>query len=186
MIEEVSQAITFLKALLTNGIPHSITSLELDRFTRKLRELLLQRFETHWDPKSPAKGSGYRCIRINHRLDPIVLRACQESGTVNKVPSILPKELTVWIDPQEVAYRFGEEGSICKLEPSPPPSPKATSPEPTRREEIRLESPSSPRPRSSRKRGSKKPFLVTGSVTSQLLPRQTYEDLSLNTISVNA
>ena len=182
MIEEVLQAISFFKTLLNNSIPHIISSLELDRFTRKLRDLLLKKFETHWDPSAPHKGSGYRCIRINHKLDPIVLQACQESGTVTTVPSILPKELTVWIDPQEVAYRFGEEGSICRLELSPPSSPKS-SPEPVRREDQQTESPNSPtRPRSTRRRASRKPFLVHGSVTSQL---RGYDDIP-QAISVNA
>ena len=123
MIDEVSQAITFFKTLLHNSIPHMLTSHELEGFTRKLRELLLIRFESQWDFHTPQQGLvRYRCIRINHQLDPVVLQACQESGTVQKVPAILPaKILTVWIDPQEVAYRFGEEGSIiCKLEASPP------------------------------------------------------------------
>ena len=183
MIDEVSQAITFFKTLLNNSIPHILTSHELEGFTRKLTELLLKRFESHWDPTHPNKGSGYRCIRINHQLDPVVLQACQESGTVQKVPSILPRELTVWIDPQEVAYRFGEEGSICKLEASPPSSPKS-SPEPVRKE---TESPNSPsKPRSSKRRASRKTFLVGGSVTSKLMPRASFDELSFPTISVNA
>ena len=186
MLEEVTQAISFFQTLLNNSIPHIISSLDLDRFSRKLRELLLKKFETHWDPSLPHKGSGYRCIRINHKLDPIVLQACQESGTETTVPKILPKELTVWIDPREVAYRFGEEGSICKLEVTPPSSPKS-SPDPVRREERQTDSPNSPtRPRTSKRRVSRKPFLITGSVTSHLLPRQSYEELSPAPIPVNA
>ncbi|KAI6654206.1 hypothetical protein LOD99_3050 [Oopsacas minuta] len=184
MIDEVTQAITFFRTLLNNSIPHVISSIELEGFTRKLRELLLKRFESHWDPTHPNKGSGYRCIRINHQLDPIVLQACQESGTERTVPKILPRELTVWIDPQEVAYRFGEEGSICKLESSPPSSPKS-SPEPIRKE---VESPTNnpSKSRSSKRKGTRKTFLATGSVTSKLMPRNSFDELSFPTISVNA
>ena len=81
-------------------------------FKKRLEELLLTRFENHWDTANPNKGSAYRCIRINGRLDPVIRDAAKVTG-LSDISSYLPAEFTMWIDPREVSYRFGEEGSIC-------------------------------------------------------------------------
>ena len=44
-------------------------------------------------------------------MDPLVVKAAQECGV--KISDLsLPKEFTMWIDPNEISYRFGEDGSI--------------------------------------------------------------------------
>ncbi len=88
-----------------------------DVFRNKLEDLLLARFENHWDASNPNKGSAYRCIRINTKMDPIVEAAAKVTGLTN-ISKYLPQEFTMWVDPDEVSYRFGEDGSICSLEPS--------------------------------------------------------------------
>ena len=73
----------------------------------------MERFKDHWDPTNPNRGSAYRCIRINGcRLDPVVKEAAKVTGLTN-ISEYLPSELTLWIDPSDVSYRFGEDGSIC-------------------------------------------------------------------------
>uniref|UniRef100_A0A803JSE6 BTG family member 2 n=1 Tax=Xenopus tropicalis TaxID=8364 RepID=A0A803JSE6_XENTR len=77
----------------------------------------------HWFPDKPAKGSGYRCIRINHKMDPVISKvACRINMSNQHLLSLLPKELTLWVDPFEVSYRIGEDGSICVLYEASAPS----------------------------------------------------------------
>lgn len=80
-----------------------------------------EQYKHHWFPDRPCKGSGYRCIRINHKMDPLVGRAGQRIGlSTQQLYVLLPSELTLWVDPFEVSYRIGEDGSICVLYESQP------------------------------------------------------------------
>lgn len=89
---------------------------QLQNFKGSLESLLVLRYRSHWYPDVPTKGSGYRCIRINGRMDPLIAQAGVAVGlTPNTLRKMLPAELTLWIDPEEVAYRIGENGSICVL-----------------------------------------------------------------------
>ncbi|CAB4058735.1 TOB [Lepeophtheirus salmonis] len=85
-------------------------------FVTILTEVLKRRYRDHWFPERPFKGSGYRCIRINGRLDPVISQAAEDSAISTKLlRKSFPSELTMWIDPKEVSYRIGENGSICVL-----------------------------------------------------------------------
>lgn len=109
MKEEVHCACEFLSRMLeTRNLPVQFVNV----FKKRLEELLLSRFENHWDTSNPSKGSAYRCIRINGRLDPVIRDAAKVTG-LSDISTYLPAEFTMWIDPREVSYRFGEEGSIC-------------------------------------------------------------------------
>ncbi|KFP23690.1 Protein BTG2, partial [Colius striatus] len=75
-----------------------------------------EHYKHHWFPEKPFKGSGYRCIRINHKMDPIISKAASHIGlSLSQLYQLLPSELTLWVDPYEVSYRIGEDGSICVL-----------------------------------------------------------------------
>lgn len=75
-----------------------------------------EHYKHHWFPEKPFKGSGYRCIRINHKMDPIISKAASQIGlSLPQLYQLLPSELTLWVDPYEVSYRIGEDGSICVL-----------------------------------------------------------------------
>ncbi|XP_041869702.1 protein BTG2 isoform X1 [Corvus kubaryi] len=77
---------------------------------------LAEHYKHHWFPEKPFKGSGYRCIRINHKMDPIISKAASQIGlSLPQLYQLLPSELTLWVDPYEVSYRIGEDGSICVL-----------------------------------------------------------------------
>lgn len=109
MKAEVSCACEFVaRMLMTRHVPYQF----IKPFSTRLEELLMIRFKDHWHPENPGKGSAYRCIRINGRMDPVVTEAAKVTGLTN-IGSFLPKEFTMWIDPMEVSYRIGEEGSIC-------------------------------------------------------------------------
>lgn len=60
-------------------------------------------------------------------MDPLVGQAGQRIGlTIQQLYLLLPSELTLWVDPFEVSYRIGEDGSICVLyesQPCPPGTP---------------------------------------------------------------
>ncbi|MEE6480326.1 hypothetical protein FKM82_012538 [Ascaphus truei] len=80
-----------------------------------------EHYKHHWFPEKPCKGSGYRCIRINHKMDPLIGQAAIRMGlSSHQLFKLLPSELTLWVDPYEVSYRIGEDGSICVLYESAP------------------------------------------------------------------
>lgn len=88
----------------------------LENFGLALVEVLKRRYRDHWFPEKPFRGSGYRCLRINGKIDPVIAQAA-EKAAVNPltIHATFPSELTMWIDPKEVSYRIGENGSICVL-----------------------------------------------------------------------
>ncbi|KAJ8016119.1 hypothetical protein DPEC_G00003860 [Dallia pectoralis] len=120
MKTEVSTAASFIARLLrTTGY---LSEDQLKEFTRSLEEALGEHYQHHWFPQAPCKGSGYRCLRINHKIDPLIGKAaCTIGLTREQLFSLLPSELTMWVDPYEVSYRIGEDGSICVLYESNPP-----------------------------------------------------------------
>lgn len=89
---------------------------QLQKFRDSLIEVLRRRYRDHWFPEKPFKGSGYRCIRINGKMDSIIGQAGEGCGLSSTfLHQTFPSELTMWIDPLEVSYRIGENGSICVL-----------------------------------------------------------------------
>jgi len=112
---EIHSAANFLVHLLRlhhNGLTES----QLELFKSSLTDVLRRRYQEHWFPEKPARGSGYRCIRINGKMDPVIAQAGTAVGLpASYLHSLFPSELTMWIDPAEVSYRIGENGSICVL-----------------------------------------------------------------------
>lgn len=110
MKTELACACEFLaRMMLSKNLPVQF----IKPFSKRLEELLEKRYKDHWHPENPRKGSAYRCIRINGKMDPVVSEAAKVTGLSN-IALYLPKEFTMWVDPNEVSYRFGEEGSICQ------------------------------------------------------------------------
>jgi protein Tob/BTG len=115
MKQEILSAVNFISGLLRRR--KSLATDELERFSRSLYQVLLARYSDHWFPNQPCKGSAFRCIRIvEKRMDPVVSLAASDSGIAeSRLQELLPSELTMWVDPNDVSYRFGEEGSIGVL-----------------------------------------------------------------------
>lgn len=115
MIQEIDSAANFLANLLRARECFETTRLEV--FSRVLKNLVCEHYQSHWFPEAPFRGSAYRCLRFNFlTVDPLVTKAGEAAGfSVGQLQSNLPTELTVWIDPAEVSYRIGEEGSVCVL-----------------------------------------------------------------------
>ena len=112
MKAEVRCAVNFLSNLMVaSHLPYQF----VEPFRLRLEQLLLQRFRGHWHTDKPLKGSAYRCIRINEKkLDSILVEAAQVTG-LSDIRKFLPHELTLWIDPKDVSYRFGEDGSVSSI-----------------------------------------------------------------------
>lgn len=123
---EVNSAADFLMSLLRVRQKVPLTESQLQNFRGSLAEALTQYYQRHWYPELPAKGSGYRCIRINGKMDPLVEQAGNAAGLNSRIlRKMLPQELTMWIDPDEVSYRIGENGSVCVLYDSLRASPSS-------------------------------------------------------------
>ena len=115
MIPEIDSAVSFLASILRATINgQSLTAEQLLLFQQSLVSAFRHRCDGHWFPERPSRGSAYRCIRIvNRSLDRDLASAATAAGVSETVlRSLLPPELTLWIDPEEVSYRFGEDGSI--------------------------------------------------------------------------
>jgi protein Tob/BTG len=115
MRDEIRTACKFLRDLLRLG--NLLSDNELEVFRRTMEDVMKLHYQQHWFPEKPTKGSGYRCIRINHKLDPLVAKAARHCGMFDYdlLKTLFPNELTLWVDPREVSYRIGENGSICVL-----------------------------------------------------------------------
>ncbi|TRY86020.1 hypothetical protein DNTS_029355 [Danionella cerebrum] len=125
MILEVSAAAGFVCRLLRSR--GRLSDTQLQEFCDFLAHALSEHYQHHWFPDRPQKGSGYRCIRINHEMDPLIGRAASHIGlTSRQLFALLPRELTLWVDPYEVSYRIGEDGSICVLYEAEPPASSPT------------------------------------------------------------
>lgn len=119
MKPEISAAVTFLSRFLR--VKGHVNDRQLQTFSQTLHDMLAEQYQHHWFPEKPCKGSGYRCIRINHKMDPLVGQAGLRIGlSTQQLYLLLPSELTLWVDPFEVSYRIGEDGSICVLYESQP------------------------------------------------------------------
>jgi len=83
-------------------------------FGEELERALREKFNGHWYPEKPMRGSAYRCIKTGTgSVDPVLDIAARESGIpVQDVLENLPQELAVWVDPGEVSYRIGEKGAV--------------------------------------------------------------------------
>ncbi|XP_038054390.1 protein BTG2-like [Patiria miniata] len=117
MKTEVTCAVHFLVNFLRSSRDLGQQTVRLERFSQILINLVCEHYKSHWFPDKSFRGSGYRCLRINDMLmDPLVAKAGQcVSISLQEMQLLLPNELTVWVDPGEVSYRIGEEGSICVL-----------------------------------------------------------------------
>ena len=112
---ELLSASNFLAHLIRLG-RRNVSESQLSKFRDCLIEILRRRYRDHWFPEKPFKGSGYRCIRINGKMDSIIGQAGEGCGLSSTfLHQTFPSELTMWIDPLEVSYRIGENGSICVL-----------------------------------------------------------------------
>ncbi|OTF73719.1 Tob1-like protein, partial [Euroglyphus maynei] len=110
MHDEIEVALNFLISFLYNKLPRR----RVNQFGEELELIVRNRFDDHWYPDEPSKGSAYRCIHCNPQLDSSLFReAALKSGlNLQDVQQNFPTELSIWIDPGEVSYRISEKGPV--------------------------------------------------------------------------
>ncbi|XP_062309036.1 protein Tob1a [Osmerus eperlanus] len=109
---EIQVALNFIISYLYNKLPRRRVNI----FGEELERQLKQKYEGHWYPDKPYKGSGFRCIHVGEKVDPVVEKAAKQSGLdIEDVRHNLPQDLSVWIDPFEVSYQIGEKGPVKLL-----------------------------------------------------------------------
>lgn len=116
MFREIKSGVQFLTDFLSRN--NIVPRYKIEQFSVTLEKLLCNKYDNHWFPNKPFQGSAFRCIRITQKImDPEVEKAAIMSGvSFSELTNTLPKEFTMWIDPNDVSYRIGEEGSICTLD----------------------------------------------------------------------
>ena len=114
MKQEVTAAADFLVFLLITWRRPTLSPKLQHRFKCELVRQMLCRYRNHWFPQHCCRGTGYRCIRINGNLAPLIQKAGLETGLSEQfLLENLPDELTVWVDPGQVVYRLGPRGLLC-------------------------------------------------------------------------
>jgi protein Tob/BTG len=109
MTVEIQVALNFLISFLYNKLPRR----RVNCFGEELEAALKVKFEGHWYPEKPFKGSAYRCLKTTPPLDPVFEIAAREAGMdLIDIQENLPGELSIWIDPGEVSYRMSEKGPV--------------------------------------------------------------------------
>lgn len=106
---EVQVALNFVISYLYNKLPRRRVNI----FGEELEKALKEKFQGHWYPDKPFKGSAFRCLKTGDPIDKVLERAARESGVpITDILENLPQELAVWVDPGEVSYRIGEKGAV--------------------------------------------------------------------------
>ncbi|RZF48737.1 hypothetical protein LSTR_LSTR013821 [Laodelphax striatellus] len=114
MINEINRASLFLLKLMRSR--DRLSKEEATSLRDALVAVMLTRYHNHWFPLTPHRGSAYRCIRVNQNSDPVITAVGQITGlSGQKLRSWLPLEFTMWVDPNEVSYRIGENGSVMAV-----------------------------------------------------------------------
>jgi len=112
------------------GYPKQIGEEKLDEFKKAIREELKMKYTGHWHPENSHKGSGFRCIKIGSKVqlenwfEKAILKVGLDKDRVHKS---FTTELTMWVDPREVCYKLGQDGSHSTLYEYKPPSTSGNS-----------------------------------------------------------
>ena len=101
---ETQVAVQFVVSFLSGNFSQEL----VDKYGKILLKLLVEKFQDHWYPENPAKGSAYRCVTIEKHIDVVLAKATLEADIdAELLQQSLPKRLDLWIDPSEVSYRIG-------------------------------------------------------------------------------
>jgi len=110
---EISTALNFIMNYLYNKLPRRRVDVLLEDLERTIK----RKFDGHWYPEKPFKGSAFRCLRLTgEQKDSVLDESAANSGlSIAEINEYLPQDLTIWIDPGEVSYCIGERGNVKVL-----------------------------------------------------------------------
>lgn len=113
MNTEVSAAARFITSTLYGKLPRR----RADIFGGEFEVALKKKFQGHWYPEEPMRGSAHRCINFTSKeVDPVFHQAAETASIAfSEIKENLPAELRIWIDPDEVSYQIGEKGTVSIL-----------------------------------------------------------------------
>ena len=110
---EIEAGINLILRFVQNSSLNPNNNQSLQSFKDDLFKEIHTFYTGHWYPERPMKGSAYRCLRINQNGSESLIEKTAKKCKAEWIVASLPKEFSIWIDPHEVSYRIGEEGSIC-------------------------------------------------------------------------
>ncbi|XP_049784063.1 uncharacterized protein DDB_G0271670-like [Schistocerca cancellata] len=106
---EVHVAINFVTSFMNKVVPQGRVKI----FGEALARALMNKYEGHWFPESPLKGSAYRCFEFGAYIEPELKFAARQAGLrCRDVLICVPSEMSIWVDPGTVSYRIGIEGPV--------------------------------------------------------------------------
>jgi hypothetical protein len=114
MIPEIQLGVHFL---VLNFLVNKLPKQRVASFAKELTECLKLKYKGHWYPKTPDRGTAFRCLEVRESVcDPLIYRAARAAGiSIEQVRSRLPDALYLWMDPYTVCYRVGEHGAVSVL-----------------------------------------------------------------------
>ena len=94
----------------------SFTKDQIEKLSVNSQRLMIVRFQDHWHPENPLKGSAFRCMNIEDGcLDPFLSEIARKSDIpAADILSAFPHGLALWIDPCDVSYRV-RDGIISPI-----------------------------------------------------------------------
>nr|ADO27872.1 tob1 [Ictalurus furcatus] len=108
---EIQVALNFIISYLYNKLPRRRVNI----FGEELERQLKKKYEGHWYPDKPYKGSGFRCIHVGEKVDTVVEEAAKESGIdIEDIRNNLPQTSVCGSTRLSVLPDWGE-GSIKVL-----------------------------------------------------------------------
>lgn len=112
MIREIVSATRFLGKML--GRKGENSQHQTDLFEHSLSSKLRVKFSAHWDSHNPLRGNAYRSLLVSTKFtDQVIIDAAEEASF--KITKSIA-DMVLWIDPGEVTYRIGDQGSIAPLD----------------------------------------------------------------------
>jgi hypothetical protein len=101
MLDEVTQGARWWASRLPSHVPQSAS----DDLVRHLIKLLVQRYTGHWYPEDRRRGSGYRTISYDQKIDPILVQAAESAGLKHIERLLETTRYIMFINPGEVKVK---------------------------------------------------------------------------------
>lgn len=118
MRTEIEYAVTFIADIVREKLVNASQE-RIDTLKETLTTVLNERFQGHWYPDKPMKGSAYRCLNIcvdENSVDQVLDQTFSDSGfTLEDLLNVFDRGLDLWVDPNDVCCRLGSKGAIFPI-----------------------------------------------------------------------